>query len=49
MVSPTRFVGDFYNPEFDVSGRVRVTLRGSTQTVTFRGPRGSGSMTLTRR
>jgi hypothetical protein len=49
MVSPTRFVGDFYNPEYDVSGRVRVTLKGSTQTVTFSGPKGTGSMTLTRR
>jgi hypothetical protein len=49
MVGPTRFVGDFYNPEYDVSGRVRVTLKGSTQTVTFSGSKGTGSMTLTRR
>lgn len=49
MVSPTRFIGDFYNPEYDVSGRVRVTLRGSSQTVNFSGPKGTGSLTLTRR
>jgi hypothetical protein len=48
MVSPTRFVGDFYNPEYDVSGRVRVKLSGSTQSVTFSGPKGTGSITLTR-
>jgi hypothetical protein len=49
MVNSTRFVGDFYNPEYDVSGRVRVILKGSTQTATFSGPKGSGSMTLTKR
>jgi hypothetical protein len=49
MVNPNRYVGDFYNPEYDVSGRVRVTLKGSSQTVNFSGPKGSGSLTLTRR
>lgn len=49
MVNPNRYVGDFYNPDYDVSGRVRVTLKGSTQTVNFSGPKGSGSLTLSRR
>jgi hypothetical protein len=49
MVSPTRFIGDFYNPEYDVSGRVRVTLKGSSQIVNFSGPKGTGSLTLTKR
>ena len=48
MVNPDRYVGDFYNPEFDVSGRVHVTVRGSSQTVTFSGRQGHGSMTLRR-
>lgn len=48
MVSPTRYVGDFHNPEFDVSGRVRVTISGSSQTVTFSGARGGGSLSLRR-
>ncbi len=48
MVNPNLFVGDFYNPEFDVSGRVRVRLSGSRQTVTFSGPRGSGSVSLSK-
>jgi hypothetical protein len=49
MVNPNRYVGDFYNPEFDVSGRVRIILRGSSQSISFSGPRGSGSMTLSQR
>ncbi len=49
MVTPNRYVGDFYNPEFDVSGRVRVILRGSRQTVTFSGARGRGTVTLSKR
>jgi len=48
-VKPTRYVGDFYNPAYDVSGRVRVIVRGSVQTVTFKSARGSGSVTLSKR
>lgn len=48
MVNPNLYVGDFYNPQFDVSGRVRVRLSGSRQTVTFSGARGSGSISLSR-
>lgn len=49
MVSPNKYVGDFYNSEYDISGRVRVTVSGSSQTVTFSSPRGSGSLSLSRR
>ena len=49
QVNPTRYVGDFHNPEYDVSGRVRVMVRGSVQTVTFQSVRGSGSVTLRKR
>ncbi len=45
-VSPSRYVGEFYNSDYDVSGRVRVIVKGSAQTVTFQSPRGSGSVTL---
>lgn len=48
-VSPTRYIGDFYNPEYDVSGRVRVIVRGSAQTVTFNSARGNGRVTLSKR
>ena len=47
--SPTRFAGDFYVPSFDVTGRVRVRLNGSRQTVSFTSTAGSGTVTLTRR
>lgn len=48
MVTPTRFVGDFYNSQFDISGRVSVTISGRSQIVSFRSASGSGSMTLTK-
>ncbi|HMN36786.1 MAG TPA: hypothetical protein PKD49_03620 [Hyphomicrobium sp.] len=48
-VSDSRYIGDFHNPEYDISGRVRVTVSGGTQKVTFSSVRGGGSMTLRRR
>jgi hypothetical protein len=48
MVSPTRYIGDFYNQEYDISGRIRVSTGASSQTVTFSGARGSGSLNLRR-
>lgn len=48
-VSDTKYVGDFYNSDYDISGRVRVSVSGSSQTVTFASPRGSGSLSLSRR
>lgn len=44
-----RYVGDFYNPQFDISGRVRVRLAGNRQTVTFSGPQGQGALTLSKK
>ena len=49
MVTPNRYVGDFYNSEYDISGRIRVSVSGSSQTVTFSGARGSGSLSLSKR
>lgn len=48
-VSESRYVGDFYNSQYDISGRVRVSISGGSQTVSFSSPRGSGSMSLKRR
>lgn len=48
LVNPNRYVGDFYNSEFDISGRIRVAISGSTQTVTFSGARGHGKLSLSR-
>jgi hypothetical protein len=48
-VSETKYIGDFYNNEYNVSGRVRVTVSGSSQSVSFSSAKGSGSMSLSRR
>lgn len=48
-VGADRYVGDFYNPQFDASGRVRVQLAGSRQSVTFSGPLGHGALTLSKK
>lgn len=45
-VGPTSYVGEFYNPGYDISGRVRVVIKGATQTVTFQSARGNGSVNL---
>jgi hypothetical protein len=49
LVTPNRYVGDFYNSEYDISGRIRVSMSGSSQTVTFSSARGSGSLSLSKR
>lgn len=49
MVGHNRYVGDFYNNQFDVSGRVRVSVSGSRQTVSFKSASGHGSMNLSKR
>jgi hypothetical protein len=49
MVRPNVFVGDFYNQQFDIRGRIRVVVRGRTQTVTLSSRNGRGSLKLRRR
>lgn len=49
MVNPSRYVGDFYNSQYDISGRVRVTVQGSRLNVTFSSANGGGAMSLSRR
>ncbi len=48
MVTADRYVGDFYNPDFDVSGRIRIVISGTRQTVTFSGRAGQGSLSLSK-
>ncbi len=43
------YVGDFYNQQFDIRGRVRVSIRGGRQTVTFSSSDASGRLTLSKR
>jgi hypothetical protein len=48
MVRPGRYIGDFYNPQFDIGGRIRVRVSGNRQAVTMTSSHGTGSLTLSR-
>ncbi len=43
------YTGDFYNSDFNIRGRLRITLRGNRQSVTMHSNAGSGRLTLFRR
>ena len=45
-VSNGRYAGDFYNPQYDISGRIRIQMSGNHQTVSFSGTQGQGSLSL---
>lgn len=49
MVDRNRYIGEVYNAEYNISGRVRVVISGSRQTVTFTSAQGSGQATLSKR
>lgn len=44
-----RYVGDFHNIEYDLSGRVRIVVNGTRQTLTLTSSKGSGSFRLRKR
>lgn len=48
-VREDRYIGDFFNSQYNVKGRVRVLIRGSSQTVTFSSSDGRGQLSLRRR
>ena len=47
-VGDNRYSGTFYNSEFDISGRIYVVLRGSSQSVRLTSSSGSASFRLSR-
>jgi hypothetical protein len=47
-VSGDAFAGRFYNREFDVSGTIRIRLRGARLTASLRGANGSAFLSLRR-
>lgn len=49
MVTANRYVGDFYNSDFDISGKIRVSISGGSQTVSFTSSKATGSLNLTKR
>ena len=48
-VRSNRYVGDVYNSDFDIQGRLKVTGKGRKQTVTFTSSAASGRLNLRRR
>lgn len=45
----TSYIGTAHNPEYNISGRIRIVVKGSRQTVTVRADQGSGRLTLSKR
>jgi len=43
------FSGTFYNMEYNVRGRIRVSVRGNRQSVTLSSPQGTGRLNLFKR
>lgn len=49
QATASTFVGTAHNPEYNVSGRVRIVVSGNRQTVSVRADQGSGQISLSRR
>lgn len=49
MVRSNVYVGDFYNSQFDVRGRIRVTVSGAKQTVRLSSRDATGQLSLRKR
>jgi hypothetical protein len=45
-VGANSYAGSFFNPQFNSSGSIHVTVRGNTQSVSLRSQSGSASLTL---
>ena len=43
------YAGEFFNSDYNIRGRLRITLRGNRQSVTLHSDAGSGRLTLFRR
>lgn len=49
QASANSYVGTTHNPEYNVSGRIRIVVSGGSQTVTVRADQGSGRIVLRKR
>jgi hypothetical protein len=47
-VNPGVYVGEFYVASYDISGRLRVVIDDTVQTMTFKSLRAQGTVTLTK-
>jgi hypothetical protein len=43
---PNSYAGSFFNPQYNVSGSIHVTVHGNTQSVSLHSGSGSASLTL---
>jgi hypothetical protein len=48
-VKDGRYIGDFTNKEYNISGSVRVVVKGNSQDVTFSSSSGTGTLALKKR
>lgn len=48
-VSGSRFTGRLYSDQYDVSGKISVSVNGNKQTLSLSSAKGSGSITLSKR
>jgi hypothetical protein len=47
-VTATRYIGEFRNSEYNISGSIRITLSGNSLTASLSGGGGSASMSMNR-
>lgn len=47
-VSAGVYVGEFYVASYDISGRIRIVIDGTVQTMTFKSSTAQGTVTLTK-
>lgn len=47
-VTPTRYVGDFHNADYNISGNIRIVINGNSMTAQLAGGGGSAFLNLSR-
>ncbi len=47
-IGPNSYSGSFFNPQYNVSGSIRITVNGNAQSVSLHSESGSASLTLRR-
>jgi hypothetical protein len=47
-VNPGVYVGEFHVASYDISGRIRIVIDGTVQTMTFKSSLAQGTVTLTK-
>lgn len=45
---PTSFAGSFYNPDYDLTGSIKVSVQGNSQSITLTSSKATASLRLSR-